>query len=235
MNLDNLPRPARYFVRAVIGVIAFTVTFVVGMLLAQGVYLLIEEKQQFIITPETCIVASLVLAIAAVAILCATWAKAKTVAKRIAVWTLIGAGLFVGISGAVETAEGERLAAVADSFVPPAGLEREYEMNADEFMVSPAFVPCFDLMGEGCPHINRTWTADSLDRKDLEKSLSESGWSNVRIDENDCDLTDGDFKASSRCDAYGMVGEYKTDVSIMEITEGKWQMRIYLRSPENVR
>lgn len=34
---------------------------------------------------------------------------------------------------------------------------------------------------------------------------------------------------------YGMVGEYKVDVSILEITEGKWQMRIYLRSPDNVR
>lgn len=235
MNLSGLPKPARYTARTLMILIVPVGVFLSVLFLGAGIDTFGKETGAVYISVGTYLAAAFVLMGISIFSLSAMWLGTLKLAKRTVLWGLGASFVFLAVSGVIETAEGKKILAAAGSFKPPAGLEREYKMNADEFVVAPALVPCWDLMGEGCPHINRAWNAEKLTREDLEKALTDSGWDNVKIDESSCDLTENDFGPSPRCDASGIVSGYKTDVNVLELSEGRWQIRIYLRSPTNLR
>jgi hypothetical protein len=110
-------------------------------------------------------------------------------------------------------------------------------MNEDEFSPAPGIIPCWDLMGEGCPHINRAWKSDKpLPRAALEKSLRDSGWDTLRIMEEDCDLLYVPRESSLQsCSAEGEIDGYKVSASIMNSYGEHGVIRIYIRPLENVR
>lgn len=235
MNTTGLPKPARYTLRVLTLLILPLGVFLGVLFLGSGLDAFGKETGTIYTSVGTYLVAAFVLMGLSIFTLSFMWLGALKLAKRTLLWGLGVSFAFLAISGAIETSEGKKILATADSFKPPAGLEREYEMNADEFVIAPALVPCWDLMGEGCPHINRAWSAEHLTRADMEKSLKDSSWDNVTIDEKNCNFVDTDFQPSPRCDASGIVDGYKADVNILELSDERWQIRIYLRSPDNLR
>lgn len=142
---------------------------------------------------------------------------------------------FVGTATVVETINTKPIVSAASTFKEP-GLTREMGNNGDKFSPAEGFIPCIDIMGEGCPNITRTWIAApdrELDVQDLQKVLDDSGWSDVKISNSHyCDMSDEG--RDPYCEAEGMVGQYKATVSIIKIVD-HWEIRMYLRLPTNAR
>jgi len=235
MNLAALPQTVRYLLRCAILLTLPIATFFGVLLIGNGLYNVGRSTGWFHLAAETFLAAAFVVAVISVISLCIMWTGRKHIAQRLVFWSIITTAAFLGTSGVMETVEGNKILAVADSFKPPAELERKYDMNADEFVVSPALVPCWDLMGEGCPHINRAWNTDRLDREDLTKILADSKWSNIKIQDDECNLLDSSDNPLPRCDASGVVEGYKVDASIMELRNDIWELRIYLRDLDSIR
>jgi hypothetical protein len=165
------------------------------------------------------------------------WTVSKKAALRVFYIALIGLLALVGTAAVFETINTKPIASAASEFRELPGLTREFGNNGDKFSPAPSgFIPCIDIMGEGCPNIARTWVAApdrDLTVGDLRKVLDDSGWTDVKIREDTCDLRDRQNGSYPDCIAEGMVGDYKATVRIVKIQT--WELRMYLRLPTNVR
>lgn len=173
--------------------------------------------------------------VAATIALVIKWTVSKKAALRVFYIALTGLMVFVGTAAVFETINTKPIASAASEFRELPGLTRELGNNGDKFSPAPGFIPCIDIMGEGCPNITRTWLAapgQELTVQDLQKVLDDSGWKGVKIKADDCDMTDDAYYPG--CTAEGMVGDYKVTVRIVKISD-HWELRMYLRLPTNVR
>jgi hypothetical protein len=165
------------------------------------------------------------------------WTKSKKAALRLFSIAVIGFLAIVGTAAVFETTNTKPIVSVASTFKELPGLDRQIGTNGDKFSPAPSgFMPCIDIMGEGCPNITRTWVAPlerNLTVADLQKVLDDSGWKDVKIQQDLCDMTDRQNGSYPGCTAEGMVGDYKATVRIVKIQH--WELRMYLRLPTNVR
>lgn len=164
------------------------------------------------------------------------WTVSTKAALRLFSIAFIGFLAFVGTAAVFETTNTKPIVSVASTFRELPGLTREMENNGDKFSPAPSgFIPCIDIMGEGCPNVTRTWLASperELSVGDLQKVLDDSGWMDVKIQKDKCDMAEtADYPG---CTAEGMVGDYKATVRIVKVSD-RWELRMYLRLPTNVR
>lgn len=167
------------------------------------------------------------------------WFDRKRLARNIAIVSCMAAVAFLALTTTLETINTKPIVAAADSFKVPSNYQRVLEDNSDKF--SPAtsgLAPCIDIMGEGCPHIVRTWQFTSSTpptENDLQNIVDSNGWTNVKIKHGDL------FSASANkphdAVAEGMVGEYKASVRLIEDTYSHDQFNVimYLRPPNGPR
>lgn len=164
------------------------------------------------------------------------WTKSTKAALRLFGIAVIGFFALVGTAAVFETTNTKPIVSAASTFKELPGLTREMENNGDKFSPAPSgFIPCIDIMGEGCPNVTRTWLANSgqeLTVADLEKVLSDSGWADVKIQKDKCDMSA--TTSYPGCTAEGMVGNYKATVRILKSSD-HWELRMYLRLPTNIR
>lgn len=161
----------------------------------------------------------------------------KKKALRVFYIAVIAFFAFVGTATVVETINTKPIVAAASTFKELPGLTREMGNNGDKFSPAEGFIPCIDIMGEGCPNISRTWIAAperELTVDDLQKVLDGSGWKDVKIQKDSCDMEDREYNNYPGCTAEGMVWGYKATVRIVKIVD-HWELRMYLRLPTNVR
>lgn len=166
------------------------------------------------------------------------WTKSTKTALRLSGVAVIGFIALVGTAAAFETTNTKPIAAAASTFKELPGLIREMENNGDKFSPAPSgFIPCVDIMGEGCPNVTRTWKAtngQALTTGDLQKVLDDSGWQDVKILSDKCDMTERQNGSGPDCSAEGIVGDYKATVRILKSSD-HWELRMYLRLPTNIR
>lgn len=168
------------------------------------------------------------LVVVAWIVLANRWSGAKKLAREIAVISTVITVGFLGFTTTLETINTKPIAYTADSFKVPSGYERIYEGNENQLNPAPSgIIPCIDIMGNGCPHVNRAWLIpqnEVLTDKQINKILQDSGWTDVKP--LPADPTAGASKIIY--EANGNVNGYKASVSIVELYNGN-ALRIYLR------
>lgn len=196
-----------------------------------------QSNGLFYMRTESFVFGCIPFMIAILSALIARWTGSKKKAFRIFYIAVIGIFAFVGTATVFETIHTKPIVSAASTFKELPGLTREMKNNGDKFSPAPSgFVPCIDVMAEGCPSISRTWIANSgqeLTISDLKKVLDDSGWTDVKIQNDKCDMTDHGNGIPPGCTAEGMVGDYKATVRLVKIQD--WELRMYLRLPTNVR
>lgn len=177
-------------------------------------------------------------ALAVLAALAVKWIVSKKAAMRVLSIAVIVVFAFIGTAAVFENNKTKPIVSAASTFKELPGLTREIGTNGDKFSAaSSGFLPCIDFMGFGCPNITRTWLAAperNLTVADLQKTLGDSGWKDVKIQQNDCNMSEVDYNSYPGCSAEGMVGAYKATVRIVKISD-HWELRMYLRLPTNAR
>lgn len=176
--------------------------------------------------------------LAVLAALAVNWIISKKAAMRVLSVAAIVIFAFIGTAAVFETINTKPIAAAAKTFKEIPNMTRERGNNGDKFSPAPSgFLPCIDFMGEGCPNITRTWLAPAdrdLTMDDLQKSIDDSGWTDVKIRQDLCHIKERNNGSIPDCTADGMVGAYKATVRILKISD-HWEQRMYLRLPTNVR
>ena len=194
------------------------------------------EHETFYMRTESTLITFIPLFIVVTVSLFVRWFGSRKVAFRLLVFSLASLVLFVGTAAVFETINTRPIVAAASTFKEPPDLTRQLGTNGDSFSAAPGFVPCVNFMGEGCPHVKRTWDAPpdyEFTDAGLQDVLDASGWSTVRIQPGDCDLRDSGNGASPSCAAEGLVDGYKATVRIVKINN--WELRLYLRPVGNIR
>lgn len=161
------------------------------------------------------------------------WLDKKQAAKKLVGISLILFTLVFAASSVVSTIKTKPILTIAESFAVPDDMMRKMTDNADSFSPALGLFPCVDLQATGCPQVKRGWVADEgkeLSRADLEKIIEDSGWSDVRIQEDDCNLTNDKGGRYISCYAEGIVDDYKATVGITKVSD-QWELRLYVREP----
>lgn len=237
MKKEELSPPTLYFLRALavlfLSLIATVVVIVIMGLIGDLGFI----SGLFYMRSEAALLGALPFMGAVLAAVIVKIMGSKKAALRVFYTALIAFFAFVGITTVFETLNTKPIVAAASTFKELPGLTREMENNGDKFSPAPSgFIPCIDIMGEGCPNITRTWLA-APDREltvaDLQKVLDNSGWKDVKIKTNECDTYGLKNESYHYCVAEGMVGDYKATVRIDKINV--WELEMYLRLPTNVR
>ena len=194
------------------------------------------EHESFYMRTESTLITLIPLFIVVTVSLFVRWFGPRKVPFRLLGFSLASLVLFVGTTAIFETMNTRPIVAAASTFKEPPGLTLQRGSNGDSFSAAPGFVPCVNFMGEGCPHIKRSWDAppdNEFTAAGLQDVLDASGWSTVRIQPADCDLRDRGNGASPSCAAEGLVDGYKATVRIVKLDN--WELRIYLRPVNNIR
>lgn len=191
----------------------------------------------FYMRGESVLLSLLPLSVAVLVALIVKWTISKKIALVILCITVVGAFVFIGTVAVSETRNTKPMVTAANSFKELPGLTREVKTNGDKFSPAPSgFIPCIDFMSESCPNITRTWDA-APDREltvaDLQKVLDDSGWKDVKIQNDECDMAGHGNGFYPKCIAGGMVGSYKATVRIDKIQH--WELEMHLRLPTSAR
>lgn len=198
--------------------------FIIGM----GLETLSKETHLFYQRTEPMLLTIIPLILVFWIALVNSWSGKKVLARKIVGISLAIVIAFLGLTTTLETVNTKPIVAAAESFKVPSEYQRITSGNSDKFAPAPSgIVPCVDFMGEGCPHISRTWRLPENIPSDaqIQRILDESGWVNVKK------IPDSPFagKSSYLYEAEGMVNGYKATVSIVELYDHRYEMRMYLR------
>lgn len=159
------------------------------------------------------------------------WSGKKQVAKKLVAASLVIFTLVFAASSAASTFNTKPIMNVAAGFEVPADMTRKMTENSDSFSPALGLFPCVNLEATGCPHIKRGWVADEgkeLGKADLVKIIEDSGWSDVKIQEDNCNLTNDKGGRYISCYAEGIVDDYKATVGITKVSD-EWELRLYVR------
>ncbi|HSN37187.1 MAG TPA: hypothetical protein VLT34_12630 [Arthrobacter sp.] len=194
------------------------------------------DRDLFYMRTEATLISFIPLFFVVIISLFLRWFGSRKVAFRLMGFSLAALVLFVGTAATFETINTRPIVAAASTFEVPAGLIRQLGTNGDGFSAAPGFVPCVDIMGQGCPNVRRTWDAPAdkeLTAAYLQDVLEDSGWTKVKIQPGECDLRDSENGRYPSCLAEGPLGSYKATVQMVKINN--WELRMYLRPAGNVR
>jgi hypothetical protein len=145
-------------------------------------------------------------------------------ALLIAVWVLA--------NGMVETARTNEMLYVADDIAVPERFEpgKAEDFRGGRTVRATAFLPCMAVTAP-CPSIHRQWSAPEgleVTREDLEKIISDSGWQDkLVIDEEHCRLTYTNSNVIG-CYAKGVLGDFDSQLRISQTSGDVWRLALMM-------
>lgn len=198
-------------------------------LVGSSIEALSEKTGAVYMRAEPLLFAYIPLVIVSWIVLANRWSGAKKLARKITVISTVVVVGFLGLTTTLETINTKPIADAAESFKVPSEYQRITSGNSDKFSPAPSgIIPCVDFMGEGCPNISRTWRVpeDNIPSDvQMKNILDDSGWMNVKK------IADNPYAGKSMYlyEAEGMVNGYKATVSIVELYDHRYELRMYLR------
>lgn len=232
--LSKLPRWLFYALHTIAAIVIPVIVFIIVILIISTVAVIGESQGLLYMRTEAMTFAFMPFCAGVMVTLLAYWSEKKRRAFKILGITVAATVIFIGVAGTLETIKTKPIVAAAASFKEPTGMVKEVSKEENKISAATSgFLMCIEDREDGCPHIVRTWNAapgQELTRDDLQKALDNSGWAEVKIQEEDCDLFEKENGSYPDCVAEGMVGDYETTVGITK-TSDQWELRLYVREP----